>query len=74
MNSTIVSNEIIKAKIDKLPTNLKQEVLNYIDFLLEKSKNRKNKENFTFTWEDALSELRNEYTSVELQHKAMEWR
>jgi len=29
---------------------------------------------FSFSWEGGLKELKNEYTSVELQHKAMEWR
>ncbi len=29
---------------------------------------------FSFSWEGGLKELKNEYTSVELQHKALEWR
>ncbi len=32
------------------------------------------KEGFRFDWEGGLSELREKYTSVELQHKALEWR
>jgi hypothetical protein len=28
----------------------------------------------TFDWEGGLSDLKEKYTSVELQHKAMEWR
>lgn len=32
------------------------------------------KEGFRFSWEGELSELKEEYTSVELQHKALEWR
>ena len=35
-------------------------------------KRRKNK--FTFKWEGGLSELKGQFTSVELQHKALEWR
>jgi len=29
---------------------------------------------FRFDWEDSLSDLKNEYTSVDLQHKSLEWR
>jgi len=73
MNSE--SDEIIKSKIDALPRNLKKEVLNYIDFLLQKHTiQNKNQEKFSFDWEGGLSELRGEFTSVELQHKASEWR
>lgn len=71
-----MSNEIdeVKAKIDALPKDLKKEVLNYIDFLLQKRVHSKNQGNFSFDWEGSLSELREEFTSVELQHKASKWR
>jgi hypothetical protein len=29
---------------------------------------------FKFDWEGGLSEIRGKFTSVELQHKALEWR
>lgn len=29
---------------------------------------------FKFDWEGGLSNLKEKYTSVELQHKALEWR
>jgi hypothetical protein len=29
---------------------------------------------FKFDWEGGLSDLKEQYTSVELQHKALEWR
>ncbi|MEW5785238.1 MAG: AbrB/MazE/SpoVT family DNA-binding domain-containing protein [Bacillota bacterium] len=29
---------------------------------------------FTFSWKGALSNIREQYTSVELQHKSLEWR
>ncbi|KCZ71820.1 Protein of unknown function (DUF2281) [Candidatus Methanoperedens nitroreducens] len=32
------------------------------------------KKKFRFDWEGGLSELKKKYTSVELQHKALEWR
>ncbi len=67
--------EEIKMKIQELPENIKREVLDYVEFLLEKYKSKKFKtKEFTFSWEGGLSELKGEFTSVELQHKALEWR
>ena len=56
----------------KLPDDLKREVIDYIEFLLEK-KARKKHGQLKLTWRGALGELRNKYSSVELQHKALEW-
>jgi len=65
----------IELKIRELPENLKREVLDYIEFLLRKYKDEKSREKkFKFNWEGGLSELRKNFTSVELQHKALEWR
>ena len=64
----------IEKKVRKLPENLKKEVLDYIEFLLEKHRAKKIKKRFKFDWEGGLSDIRDEFTSVELQHKASEWR
>lgn len=69
----------IGSKIQKLPDRLVPEVLDYIDFLInkygaEKSDKKQDGKNFKFDWEGGLSKLKNEYTSVELQHKASDWR
>ncbi|CAK8724107.1 MAG: hypothetical protein CDV28_12219 [Candidatus Electronema aureum] len=32
------------------------------------------KEQLDFSWEGALADLKDQYTSVELQHEAMQWR
>ena len=69
-----MADEIIKAKFEKLPIALKREVLDYIEFLLQKYSVRMKKEKFRFDWEGGLSDLRDKYTSVELQHRALEWR
>ncbi len=66
--------QIVKERLEELPEDLKKEVLDFIDFLLEKRVKRVKKKRFTFDWEGSLSELKDKYTSVELQHKAMEWR
>lgn len=62
-------NEIIK----KLPPEYEQEVQDFIKFLMEKrAKKRRGKPKFD--WAGALKDLRNQYTSVELQHKIVELR
>ena len=71
-------NEISR-KISRLPNHLIPEVLDYVEFLLNKYGSQEigqneNKNRFEFDWEGELSKLRKEYTSVELQHKALEWR
>ncbi|MGR3293584.1 MAG: DUF2281 domain-containing protein, partial [Candidatus Scalindua sp.] len=69
-----MNDKIIKIKMKELPTDLKKEVLDYIEFLQQKYNKRKYKEKFRFDWEGGLSELKDRFTSVELQHKAREWR
>ena len=59
--------------VEKLPPDLQQEVKDFIEFLLEKrAKKIRGKPNFD--WAGALKDLRNQYTSVELQHKISKWR
>ena len=41
--------------------------------LLEKHK-RKKERKLKFSWENALSDVAKEFTSVELQHKLLGWR
>ncbi len=68
-------HEELEVKIRELPDYLKMEVLDYIEFLLKKYKDKKTgKRKFKFEWEGGLSEIREKFTSVELQHRALEWR
>jgi hypothetical protein len=55
-----------------LPLELQEEVRDFIEFLLEK-RVRKPQAKLRLEWRGALRELRGQYTSVELQHKAREW-
>ncbi len=55
-----------------LPDDLKREVLDYIEFLLER-RGIKRTGTLKMEWKGALKELREKYTSVELQHKSLEW-
>ncbi|MDI6655019.1 MAG: DUF2281 domain-containing protein [Candidatus Hydrothermarchaeota archaeon] len=65
----------IDVKMRKLPKSLMKEVLDYIEFLLSKYEGRKIvMAKFKFDWEGGLSETKRKFTSVELQHKALEWR
>jgi len=60
---------------ENLPKKIQKQVLDYVEFLISKHRQDKNKTNkFRFNWENGLSDLKNEYSSVELQHKASELR
>ncbi len=74
MRKNVMNAQIIHAKVDELPFALQQEVLDYIEYLLQKYPYSREQHQFRFDWEGGLSELRERFTSVELQHKALEWR
>jgi hypothetical protein len=57
---------------EKLPPDLQQEVRDFVEFLLEK-RAPKSKGELKLDWRGALRDLRDKYTSVELQHKVLEW-
>lgn len=61
--------EILK----KLPSGSQAEVIHFAEFLSRKRQpkaTRKLRQN----WANALSEYRDQYTSIELQKKALDWR
>jgi hypothetical protein len=65
----------IESKMRELPEDLRREILDYMEFLLKKYKSKKaGAKKFRFDWVGGLSELRGKFTSVELQHKALECR
>ena len=65
----------IEQKIKELPGYLLPEVMDYVDFLLYKHGQPKQQtRTFSFDWEGGLAHLAEQYSSVELQHKALEWR
>jgi len=59
--------------VKELPPESQAEVRDFVEFLLEKKK-RKSAAKLRQTWAGALSDYRDEYTSLELQEKALEWR
>ncbi len=63
----------LQARISELPPELRREVEDFVEFLLEK-RMRRPRGKPTFAWAGALRDLRDRYTSVELQHELTEWR
>ena len=64
--------ETLEEKIRKLPPELRQEVEEFVETLLEKTHEKKQNK-LRLNWRGGLRELRDKYTSVELQHKLLEW-
>lgn len=63
----------LEKKISKLAPNYVDDLEQYIDFLLQKNKPisaGRLKQN----WAGGLKHLKNKFTSIELQKKALEWR
>jgi len=64
----------IESRINELPEDLKKEVIDFIDFLIMKKKQGRSFGDFGFKWEGGLAEIRDQYSSVALQHQANDWR
>ena len=65
----------LEVKINRLPEDLKREVSDFIDFIIQKyQKKDKTKNRIEFNWEGGLEDLKEQFTSVELQHQAMKLR
>ena len=58
----------LEDKIKDLPPDLRQEVEDFVQFLIEK-RIRKLRHPLKLDWRGALEDMKDEYTSVELQHK-----
>lgn len=54
--------------VEQLPPHLQQEVSDFAEFLLERAGPQR-RGMPKFDWAGALIDLRDQYTSVELQHK-----
>ena len=63
--------QTLKELIEKLPPELQEEVRDFVEFLLEK-RARRPKRKPRFDWAGALRDLRDRYSSVELQHEIAE--
>lgn len=67
------SSSSVDEKIRTLPPDLREAAIHYIDELVKRSK-KTPYTSFRCAAEGTLSELGARYSSVELQHKALEWR
>jgi len=63
----------LEAVIKELPPELQAEVKDFAEFLLEK-KRHKGAKLLSQDWAGALCGYRDQYTSLDLQKKALEWR
>ncbi len=63
----------ILADIEKLPADVRQEVEDFALFLMSRRAKRTER-HLRQDWAGALREFRDKFTSVELAHKASEWR
>jgi hypothetical protein len=59
--------------IKELPPELQQEVQDFARFLVE-TKVHPGRSKLRMNWAGGLSEFRGQFTSLELQKKALEWR
>jgi hypothetical protein len=65
----------IEIKAKELPEYLRKQVLNFMEFISKKNKlGDEEMTRFSFDWEDGLSDIKPRFTSVDLQHKSLEWR
>ncbi len=64
--------QTINELFEQLPPDLQQEVTDFVEFLVDKKVRRKQKK-LRMTWAGALREYRGQFTSIELQKKALEW-
>ena len=63
----------LERKIEMLPPELQSEVMDFVDFLNTKKTKKKTKTP-KLDWMGGLKEYREQYTSVELEDKASNWR
>ncbi len=65
---------VMERKFNSLSDDLKRKALDFLDFLMTQRIQKKVSNQFDFTWEGGLSDLKDKYNSVDLQHQSMEWR
>ena len=64
--------EPLESMIKRLPPDLQQEAIDFVQFLIEKHV-RKKRKYLKLDWAGALSEYKDKHTSLNLQKKALEW-
>ncbi len=64
--------ESIEELMEKLPPDLQQEVKDFARFLVEKKAKPKRKK-LRLSWAGGLREFRDEYSSLDIQKRSLEW-
>jgi hypothetical protein len=67
------TSKSLEELVRELPPAVQAEVRNFVESLLEKRRQKATRM-LRQTWAGALSEYRAQYTSLELQQKALDWR
>jgi len=75
MESTPASEyaETVEQAVQLLPPEIRDQVREFIESLLAEQNKLTEYRKPTLSWRGALQDLKEQYTSVELQHKALEW-
>ena len=61
----------LEQNINKLPEPLKKEVEDFVLFLVQKRMPKNKNHKLSLTWAGGLKDLKDKFTSVELQHHAL---
>lgn len=68
-----IATKPLEELIQELPPVLRTEVRDFVEFLLVK-RDRLGQRHLRQDWAEALKDAHQPYTSVDLQHHALEWR
>ncbi len=71
MNASI---QAIDELVQELPPDAQAEVRDFVEFLLHKHGRRTGGRRLRQDWAGALRAYRDQYTSLELQRRALDWR
>ncbi|MFH1633929.1 MAG: DUF2281 domain-containing protein [Chloroflexota bacterium] len=71
--STDIATQRITTLVSQMPPDLQQEVEDFVQLLFKRRVQKPGK-TLRQDWAGALKDYREQYTSLELQRKALEWR
>jgi len=60
--------------VKELPPEAREEVKDFVEFLMEKKMKPRKRRRFALSWAGILSEYKGQFTALDLQKKALEWR
>ena len=69
-----MKESVLEDKIKQLSPEEKEQVIKFIDEILSKKSIDSSNRKLTFEWAGGLADLKDQYTSVELQKQINEWR